>query len=128
MARKPKPFEYSSDAEPGITRIARGDGFAYFRPHGNEIRRESEVARIASLAIPPNTGLVRIIYVAPLLAIAAGGVGIVLLVRRWRKRSPGGGSSGNGDDKKTDKDEKKASSTKDEYDRRLDDELRELDD
>jgi len=53
MARKPKPFEYSSDAERGITRIARGDGFAYFRPNGNEIRRESELARIASLAIPP---------------------------------------------------------------------------
>jgi len=53
MARRPKPFEYSSDAEPGITRIARGDGFAYFRPNGNEIRRESELARIASLAIPP---------------------------------------------------------------------------
>ena len=53
MARKPKPFEYSSDAEAGITRIARGDGFAYFRPNGNEIRRESELARIASLAIPP---------------------------------------------------------------------------
>jgi DNA topoisomerase I len=53
MARKPKPFEYSSDAEPGITRIARGDGFAYFRPNGNEIRREAELARIASLAIPP---------------------------------------------------------------------------
>ena len=53
MARKPKPFEYSSDAEAGITRIARGDGFAYFRPNGNEIRRQSELARIASLAIPP---------------------------------------------------------------------------
>ena len=53
MARKPKPFEYSTDAEPGITRIARGDGFAYFRPNGNLIRRESELAHIASLAIPP---------------------------------------------------------------------------
>jgi DNA topoisomerase-1 len=53
MARKPKPFEYSSDAEPGITRIARGDGFAYFRPNGDAVRRESDLARIASLAIPP---------------------------------------------------------------------------
>ena len=53
MARKPKPFEYSTDAEPGITRIARGDGFAYFRPDGRELRRESDLARIASLVIPP---------------------------------------------------------------------------
>jgi DNA topoisomerase-1 len=53
MARKPKPFEYSSDAEPGITRIARGDGFAYFRPNGDAVRRESDLARIASLVIPP---------------------------------------------------------------------------
>jgi DNA topoisomerase-1 len=53
MARKPKPFEYSSDAEPGITRMARGDGFVYFRPNGNLIRRETELAHIASLAIPP---------------------------------------------------------------------------
>jgi len=53
MARKPKPFEYSTDAEPGITRIARGDGFAYFRPDGHAVRRESDLLRIASLVIPP---------------------------------------------------------------------------
>jgi DNA topoisomerase-1 len=53
MPRKPKPFEYSSDAEPGITRIPRGDGFAYFRADGKPLRRESDLRRIASLAIPP---------------------------------------------------------------------------
>jgi DNA topoisomerase-1 len=53
MARKPRPFEYSTDAEPGITRIARGDGFAYFRPDGRALRRESDLARIASLVVPP---------------------------------------------------------------------------
>ena len=53
MSRKPKPFEYSSDAEPGITRIARGDGFAYFRPDGHAVRRQSDLERIASLVIPP---------------------------------------------------------------------------
>ena len=53
MARKPKPFEYSTDAERGITRIARGDGFAYFRPDGHAVRRESDLHRIASLVIPP---------------------------------------------------------------------------
>jgi DNA topoisomerase-1 len=53
MARKPKPFEYSTDAEPGITRIARGDGFAYFRPDGRALRREDDLTRIASLVIPP---------------------------------------------------------------------------
>jgi DNA topoisomerase I len=53
MARKPKPFEYSTDAEPGITRIARGDGFTYFRPDGRALRRASDLSRIASLAVPP---------------------------------------------------------------------------
>lgn len=53
MARKPKPFQYSTDAEPGISRIQRGDRFAYFKPDGDALRRESDLSRIASLAIPP---------------------------------------------------------------------------
>lgn len=53
MARKPKPFAYSSDAEPGIRRMSRGDGFLYFRPDGRPVRRESDLTRIAALVIPP---------------------------------------------------------------------------
>ncbi|MFO1303124.1 MAG: DNA topoisomerase IB [Burkholderiales bacterium] len=53
MARKPKPFAYTSDAEPGIARVARGDTFLYFRAEGRPVRRATDLARIASLAIPP---------------------------------------------------------------------------
>lgn len=84
----------------------------------------------ASLAIPPNTGAMRAIYMVPVAAILAGGVGIVLLIRRWRK--PGGGegpgegpSGGAGDGGAGNPSNGRG---KDEYDARLDNELRELDD
>ena len=47
------PFEYSTDAEPGITRRAHGEGFIYLRPNGKPVQRESDLRRIASLVIPP---------------------------------------------------------------------------
>jgi DNA topoisomerase-1 len=53
MASRTRPFEYSSDAEPGIARIPRADGFDYARANGRPLRRESDLKRIASLAIPP---------------------------------------------------------------------------
>lgn len=53
MATQPRPFEYSGDADPGITRHPRGDGFAYRWPNGQPVRRPADLARIASLVIPP---------------------------------------------------------------------------
>jgi cytochrome c-type biogenesis protein CcmH/NrfF len=69
-----------------------------------------------ALAIPPNTGGMRAIYAVPLVAFAAGGAGIIVLIRRWR---------GKGDDPKK---KKTAEQTKrDDLDDRLDEELRDLD-
>jgi cytochrome c-type biogenesis protein CcmF len=70
------------------------------------------------LTVPPNTGAFRAIYVFPLTAIVAGGVGLTVLLRRWRKgpdvAPPPAGRS--------------PKSERDEYDARLDDELKDLDD
>jgi cytochrome c-type biogenesis protein CcmH/NrfF len=71
-----------------------------------------------ALAIPPNQGGMRAIYAVPLVAIAAGGAGIVVLIRRWR------GSKPLPDKKDSDKSEKKK---RDDLDDRLDEELRDLD-
>jgi cytochrome c-type biogenesis protein CcmF len=72
-----------------------------------------------ALAVPPNTGVFRIIWIVPVAAIALGAFGLARLMRRWR--GGGGpaplatqGSSG--------------SSKSDPYDTRLDDELKDLDD
>ncbi len=44
---------FSSDAEPGITRVRRGSNFAYRDSKGRWIRDEAQLARIRRLAIPP---------------------------------------------------------------------------
>jgi cytochrome c-type biogenesis protein CcmH/NrfF len=68
------------------------------------------------LTIPPNKGGMQVIYAVPVLAIVGGGAGVILLVRRWNKRSP-----------ETKKPAKKGKPERDAYDERLDDELRDLD-
>jgi cytochrome c-type biogenesis protein CcmF len=66
------------------------------------------------LTVPPNRGALRAIYIFPLSAILAGGVGLALMLRRWRRPEttvvvvPDG--------------------PRDEYDARLDEELKDLDD
>ncbi len=81
----------------------------------------------SSLAIPPNTGGLRAIYMLPLGLIAVGGVAMFIVVRRWSrtKAAPkgragdgGNGASGDGSSKPTQKDE---------YDARLDEALKDLD-
>jgi DNA topoisomerase-1 len=49
----PAGLVYSSDAEPGITRVRRGKDFAYRDAKGRWIKDEAELARIRKLAIPP---------------------------------------------------------------------------
>ncbi len=73
-----------------------------------------------ALSIPPNRGAMRAIYAVPLVAIAAGGAGVIVLIRRWQStsRSPRGSSK-----PKT----SKGASKRDDYDDRLDEELRDLD-
>jgi cytochrome c-type biogenesis protein CcmF len=70
----------------------------------------------ASLAVPPNRGALRSVYLIPIAALLAGAVGLAFAVRRWRKGGdddpplpPAKGGSG------------------DAYDARLDDELKDLD-
>ncbi|MFC5500407.1 DNA topoisomerase IB [Caenimonas terrae] len=49
----PAGFFYSSDAQPGITRVRRGNEFAYRDSKGRWIKDEAQLARIRKLAIPP---------------------------------------------------------------------------
>ncbi|MEP6792298.1 MAG: DNA topoisomerase IB, partial [Ramlibacter sp.] len=44
---------YSSDAEPGFTRVRKGRGFAYRDNDGRWLRDPAQLARIRKLAIPP---------------------------------------------------------------------------
>jgi DNA topoisomerase-1 len=46
-------LRYISDAEPGITRQRRGDGFVYTDPDGRRIRDDATLQRIKGLVIPP---------------------------------------------------------------------------
>lgn len=79
----------------------------------------------AALAIPPNSGAMRAIYLVPVAAILAGGIGIVSLIRKWRRPKlaaagvPTIKSSAGSD---------ATAAAKDAYDARLDAELRDLDD
>ncbi|MBX3185929.1 MAG: cytochrome c biogenesis protein CcsA [Labilithrix sp.] len=70
----------------------------------------------ASLAIPPNQGAMRAIYAVPIVALIGGGVGLGVLLRRWRA------SSADAEAKK-----EPAAPKHDAYDDRIDAELRDLD-
>jgi DNA topoisomerase-1 len=49
----PPGLRYVTDAEPGIARVARGDGFAYRGPDGKAVRDRATLKRIAALVLPP---------------------------------------------------------------------------
>src|SRR5262249_37991871 len=74
-----------------------------------------------ALAIPPDKGAMKAIYVAPLVAIALGGLGLVVLLKRWRANeasmAPAATATAVGD-----------APPRDEYDDRIDAALKELDD
>jgi cytochrome c-type biogenesis protein CcmF len=76
----------------------------------------------AALAIPPDKGAMKAIYVAPLFAIAGGGIALALLLRRWRANESAA--------TRTDpaKDSDVAARKRDAYDDRIDSELKDLDD
>src|ERR1700681_2934060 len=44
---------YASDDEPGIRRVRRGKGFAYFHPDGKRVTDRATLERIQDLVIPP---------------------------------------------------------------------------
>jgi cytochrome c-type biogenesis protein CcmH len=72
-----------------------------------------------ALAIPPNKGGMQAIYAVPLVAIGAGAIGVVVLVRRWSKTPK---------EKKRAKKKSAQTPERDALDDRLDAELRDLDD
>lgn len=72
-----------------------------------------------ALTVPPNTGANRVLYVAPVAAIAGMGAFAVMVLRRLRKR----------DDEKTRAAAPPVAGAKrDDYDDKLDEELKQLDD
>ncbi len=68
------------------------------------------------LAVPPNTGALRAIYVIPVIGIAAAAVALFRMMRRWRQGGPAPASESG-----------TLGAARDAYDARLDDELKDLD-
>jgi cytochrome c-type biogenesis protein CcmH/NrfF len=86
------------------------------------IARDAIIAEYAaeygseSLAVPPNTGVFRALYIVP-IALAAGSIGgAAFLVRRWKEKTQVQNAP-----------KKAAVAARDAYDDRLDEELRDLD-
>ena len=77
-----------------------------------------------SLAVPPNRGVLKAIWVVPTLGIALGAFGLGRMLRRWRRDDPPGGAGGG---KKTVAGEPGPAAARDAYDGRIDDELKDLD-
>jgi cytochrome c-type biogenesis protein CcmH/NrfF len=73
----------------------------------------------AALAIPPDKGAMKAIYVAPLFAIFGGGIALAFVLKRWRKNN-----DRNAGDKASDDEAPK----RDKLDDRIDQELEDLDD
>ncbi len=71
-----------------------------------------------ALAVPPNSGIFKAIWVVPVMGIGLGAFGLARLMRRWRGGGPGPKGPGPG---------APTSGEHDPYDSRLDDELKDLD-
>jgi cytochrome c-type biogenesis protein CcmF len=74
-----------------------------------------------ALAVPPNRGAFRVIWMLPVLGIGLGTFGLLRFMRRWRGKGAGNGAAG---PKGT---APGAAPGRDGYDSRLDDELKDLD-
>ena len=81
------------------------------------------VARFGTqaLAVPPNEGAQRVLYLAPLFAIVAGAGLVIVTLRRWQKK----GALADQEKKKDDKTAGKTAA-RDDYDEKLDDEVNRL--
>ena len=78
----------------------------------------------AALAIPPDKGAMKAIYVAPLFAIAGGGIALAVILRRWRANESSAKKAEDEKSRSDGSDEPK----RDAYDDRIDSELQDLDD
>jgi cytochrome c-type biogenesis protein CcmH len=74
-----------------------------------------------ALAVPPNTGGNRFLYLFPIGAIVAGAAFVIMTVRRWKRRGDAGAEA------KPARDGEAAPASRDDYDDKLDDELKNLD-
>ena len=77
----------------------------------------------AALSVPPNKGATRAIYMLPLIAVMSAGTGLGFMLYRWRKNDKNRAPAKN-DAKTNDAGVKKV----DDYDAKLDEELKDLDD
>ncbi|MFO0585916.1 MAG: cytochrome c-type biogenesis protein CcmH [Polyangiaceae bacterium] len=80
-----------------------------------------------ALAVPPSTGSNRLIYIVPLLAIVLGAGGLISILRKWSRR----GAVANALAERAAEESSATPATKpsrDEYDEKLDDELKRMDD
>lgn len=53
MSKLPSFLTYSSDTQPGLSRIVRGKGFSYHTVDGAKVEDAPTLARIAGLGLPP---------------------------------------------------------------------------
>jgi cytochrome c-type biogenesis protein CcmF len=75
---------------------------------------------LESLAVPPNRGLLKAIWIVPVVGIAFGAFGLARMMRRWRRGAgtdPARGSEAHGTEE-----------PRDAYDAKLDDDLKGMDD
>jgi cytochrome c-type biogenesis protein CcmH/NrfF len=75
----------------------------------------------SALNVPPSRGFLRSLWIVPTLFVLVGASGAVLLVRSWRKRPDDGAKGG---DEPSAKKKGAAPQGKDDYDHKLDEELR----
>jgi cytochrome c-type biogenesis protein CcmH/NrfF len=86
----------------------------------NIIKEYTDEYGVEALAIPPNRGAMRAIYAVPIVALIGTGIGLAYALKKWR----GGGSDGPGPTGGAPLAEK----PRDNYDDRIDAELKDLDD
>ncbi len=72
-----------------------------------------------SVNIPGNHGVLRAIYLVPVVAITLGAAGLAQMLRRWRRGGSAADTSGGAVGQ--------TATRRDGYDARLDDELKDLD-
>jgi cytochrome c-type biogenesis protein CcmF len=83
---------------------------------------------IEALAIPPNQGAMRAIYAVPIVALVGTGVGLAVALRRWRSNANSAEGDASSGTKKKRGAKAEATTERDDYDDRIDAELRDLDD
>jgi cytochrome c-type biogenesis protein CcmH/NrfF len=79
-----------------------------------------------AVSIPPNRGVLKAIYLVPVLGIALGAAGLAGMMRRWR-RGPGRKDLPDDNRPSDNRGDRPPAAPGDGYDARLDDELKDLD-